>query len=186
MSCSGGNYENDRQYKNGSQGDRNTGSDDTCHLSGGRFHPDTVHRFNGLDLIETKRAHVDHAGPKHLDLKFLAAGRADPAAEPVGLLLSRKPNLNERAFRNRVRRRFQSWAGLDRFGSQLFHQLQRLDLAERNAAGFADGVLNDQGKGLIVERTHPPAELIRPLLSGETDLNGRVLGWKQYQTGRAA
>ena len=83
-----------------------------------------------------------------------------------------------------MRRRFQSWAGLDRFGSQLFHQLQRVDLAERNAAGFADGVLNYQGKGLIVEWTHPPAELIRPLLSGETDLNGRADRSSQVSTGR--
>src|SRR5438105_3022077 len=88
MSRFGGDYQNDRQHKDGSQRNRRASTDDTPHLRGSRFNPETIHRFDGLDLSETKRVHIDHAGPKHLDLKFLAAGLDDPAAEPVGRLLS--------------------------------------------------------------------------------------------------
>jgi len=63
-------------------------------------------------------------------------------------------------------------ATLDRLRPHFLHQPQRFDLLEGDAAGLAAGVLDEQVEGLIVEQAHPPAELIRPILTGETDLDG--------------
>src|SRR6476660_9474551 len=46
-------------------------------------------------------------------------------------------------------------------------------MVEGNITGLARGVLDGQIECLIIERAHPPTELIWPLLTGEADLNRR-------------